>query len=170
MKNKFTLILFVSFLNLQLANTLQANNKYYFGGGVGASMSSSYTQLSIQPMLGYKINSKLSVGLQGNYQYIKDKHYAPAFETYNYGGSVFSRLRIFKPIYAHAEYALLNYGQYNSEKRIWVPMVLVGGGYSHKIGSNTHLNLQILFDILNDKESPYEVGEPILSAGLSFGF
>lgn len=170
MKNKLQFAILLFIIALSTLSSAEAKNKFYFGGGIGASMSSAYTQFTVQPLVGYKINSHLSVGLQGNYQYLKDKHYSPSFETYNYGGSLFSRLRIFKPIYAHAEYALLNYGQYGTEQRIWVPMLLVGGGYSHSLGSNARLNLQILFDILQNENSPYEKGEAIFSAGLSFGF
>lgn len=145
--------------------------KMYFGGNIGASFG-TVTQYSIHPYAAYKFTPQFSMGVKYIYEYLKDKRYTPSYETSNYGGSVFTRYRLFNPIYAHAEYQVLNCEVYtnNGTERTWVPFLFVGGGYSHKLGKNAWLNMQVLFDVLQDKNSPYEEWEPSFSIGVVFGF
>ncbi len=147
-------------------------DKMYFGGNAGASFG-TVTQYSIQPYAAYKFTPQFSVGAKYIYNYLKDKRSTPSYETSNYGGSVFTRYRLFRPLYVHAEYQVLNTELHytdGSEKRIWVPFFFVGGGYSHKLGKNAWLNMQILFDVMQDEDSPYGEWEPIFSIGIGFGF
>ena len=46
----------------------------------------------------------------------------------------------------------------------------VVGGYSRQIGKNTRLNAQILWDVLQDSNSPYKTYEPFYSIGIGVGF
>jgi len=146
--------------------------KIYYGGNIGLSFG-SVTMIGIYPLIGYKIIPNLSVGVKVAYEYIQDKRYSSTYTTSNYGGSVFMRYRIIKPIYVHAEYAMLNYQLYNElgeSKREWVPFLLVGAGFSQSVGRNLWLNAQILFDVLQNSNSPYNNWEPFYSVGISAGF
>ena len=150
----------------------QKKNKFYFGGDFSFSFG-SYTRFGVYPLVGYKILPKLSVGAKIGYEYIKDSRYATDYETSNYGWSVFSRLRIFRNLYAHAEYQSINYDLYNSagdSDREWVNFLLLGAGYSQPLGGNVRLNVQVLFDVLQADNSPYRAWEPIMSVGVSVGF
>ena len=150
----------------------QKKKRFYFGGDVSFNFG-SYTRIGIYPMVGFKILPKLSVGAKIGYEYIKDKRYVEDFETSNYGWSVFSRLRIFRNLYAHAEYQSINYDLYNSRgnsNREWVNFLLLGGGYSQPLGGNVRLNAQVLFDVLQAENSPYKAWEPVVSVGVSVGF
>ena len=132
-----------------------------------------YTRIGIYPLVGYKLKPKLSVGVKIAYEYIRDNRYSSTYETSNYGYSVFSRYRIIPALYAHVEYARLNYELYNSlgeSHREWIPFLLVGGGYSKRMGANAWLNLQVLFDVLQDDRSPYNTWDPIFSVGIGVGF
>ncbi len=147
-------------------------DKMYFGGNIGASFG-TVTQYSLHPYAAYKFTPQFSIGGKYIYEYLKDKRYTPSYETSNYGGSVFTRYRLFKPLYVHVEYQVLNSEVYTDDfntERIWVPFLFVGGGYSHKLGSNAWLNMQVLFDVLQDPNSPYEEWEPSFSVGVGFGF
>ncbi len=147
-------------------------DKIYFGGNIGLSFG-NYTMIGIRPFIGYKIRPKLSIGLKFSYEYISDKRYSSTYTTSNYGGSVFARYRIVNPLYVHAEYALMNYELYNSlgeSQREWVPFLLLGAGYSQSLGGRTWLNIQILFDVLQNSNSPYNNWEPFYSVGVGVGF
>lgn len=147
-------------------------DKIYYGGSVGMSFG-SYTMLGVYPMVGYKLTPKLSAGVTFNYQWIQDKRGSTTYESSNYGGSIFSRFRILQPIYLHAEYAVQSYELYSFEgesERESIPFFLVGGGFSKKVGKNTWLNAQVLFDVLEDDNSPYKSWEPFYSVGIGVGF
>ncbi|NCA84161.1 MAG: hypothetical protein EOM83_01145 [Clostridia bacterium] len=193
---KFVLILIV-FLCLSIVSVGQQNdsarvnpyshlqkeksdfaNRLYFGGSFMLSLG-SYTSIGIWPLVGYKVTSKLSVGLQPGYEYLKydSYYYGGSYETSNYGARVFARYRIIPQIYVHTEYAAINYeiesklpsGQID-ETREWVPFLFLGGGLSQEIGRNSYVYIQVLFDVLNDENSPYRNGAPFWSMGIVAGF
>ena len=147
-------------------------DKLYFGGYLNLSFG-KYTVIGAEPMVGYKITPKLSAGVKIRYDYIKDKRYSTTYTTSNYGGSVFTRYRIIPALYLHAEYALYNYElfyAFEESERKWIPFLFLGAGYSQRLGGNTWLNLQILFDVLQNKNSPYNSWEPFYSVGVGVGF
>ena len=153
-----------------------AENRWYYGGNVGFSFWNDYTYLGVYPLVGYKVTPKFSVGAKVGYSYINYKDID--FSTNNYGGSVFTRYRFIPQLYAHAEfvyfsfenrtYSIINQ-QYGSE-RVWVPFLLLGGGFSQQISPNVWAFAEVLFDVINDKNSPYESGQPFVSVGVGVGF
>ena len=146
--------------------------RVYFGGNIGFSFG-SYTRIGIYPLVGFKITPKLSLGLKIGYEYLKYNNSVYEYSTSNYGGSVFARYRIIPRLYVHVEYEATNYGllDINSDVyRQWVNFLYLGGGYSQPLGGHTYLNLQVLFDVLNDENSPYASWEPIFSVGVAVGF
>lgn len=148
------------------------NNKIYYGGNIGLSLG-SYTMIGVYPLLGYKVTPSLSAGLKVGYEYISDKRFATTHTTSNYGASVFARYRIIQPLYVHLEYAGMNYELYNDlgeSNRRWVPFLLAGAGYSQHLGGRTWLIAQVLFDVLQNNNSPYKRWSPFYSIGISAGF
>ena len=146
--------------------------KLYYGGYVNASLG-KYTVLGATPLVGYKLTPKLSVGGQLTYEYVKDKRYSTDYETSNYGISAFSRFRLVPQLYAHVEFSQMNYELHNStgkSDREWVHFLFVGGGYSQPISKNTWFTAQVLFDVINDEDSPYKEWEPYYSVGIGVGF
>jgi len=146
--------------------------RIYYGGNLGITVG-SYTRIGVYPLIGYKITPKLSGGVKIAYEYIRDNRYSSTYQTSNYGGSVFARYRFIPQLYAHLEYAQINYELYNAlgeSNREWVPFLLVGGGYSQPIGPRTWLNIEVLFDVLQNERSPYRAWDPIVSVGVGVGF
>nr|MCU0364988.1 hypothetical protein [Ignavibacteriaceae bacterium] len=140
-----------------------------------------YFYLGVYPLVGYKVTPKLSLGAKIGYAYVSDDRYEPfpALKTSNYGGSIFSRYRIIPQLYAHAEFAYWSYESINSfntlentynTDRYWVPYLLLGGGFSQNVGPNVWLFAEVLFDVINDENSPYESGDPFVSFGVGVGF
>lgn len=143
-------------------------SKMYFGGYVNLSFG-TYTVIGIEPLVGYKFTPELSAGVQLSYEYSSYDDVSAS----NYGGSLFGRYRIIPELYAHAEFSSINYeliyfsGETN---RVWVPFLFLGGGYSQPISKNVWINAQVLFDVLQDENSPYESWEPFFSIGFGVGF
>ncbi|MCB0793951.1 MAG: hypothetical protein KDB88_04370 [Flavobacteriales bacterium] len=153
-------------------------DRVWFGGGLGLSFG-TVTSISVEPLVGYKIteNGKWSAGLGANYWYYRDNRYTPSFESSTYGGKLFSRYRIIDALFAHVEYNMMNFefrriADSGSQEvfRDWVPFLLVGGGYSARISGRSYLVASVLWDVLQDENSPYRSGEPWFSVGVGVGF
>ena len=147
-------------------------DKLYYGGYVNFSLG-SYTSIGVEPMVGYKIIPRLSLGAKIRYDYIKDNRYATSYSTSVYGGSLFTRLIVIRQVYLHAEFATYNYELFytdGSSEREWIPFLFLGGGFHQPVGNRAALNVQVLFDVLNDEKSPYRTWEPFYSVGMSVGF
>jgi hypothetical protein len=151
----------------------------YFGGGLGLQFG-TITSIQVSPSLAYKVDrkGKLSTGIGLMYWYYRDNRFTPAFESSTYGYSLFSRFRVVESIFLHAEFqqqsvqvgnAALVDGN-NNLPREWVPLLLVGGGYSAHLGGNSYLIAQVLWDVIQDRRSPYLVGQPFFSVGVGVGF
>lgn len=144
----------------------------FYGGYINLSFG-SYTVIGIEPLVGYRLTPRLSSGVKVRYNYIKDDRYATSHTTSTYGGSVFGRYLLTPKFYAQAEAASYNYEYFylgGGSERNWVPFFLLGGGYIQPLGERTWLNVELLFDVLQDKKSPYEDWEPFLSIGIGAGF
>jgi hypothetical protein len=146
------------------------SERVYYGGSVILSFG-DVTRIGIYPMIAYKFTPKLSGGVEVGYEWLKFDNYDETAN--NYGGSIFGNYRIVPQLYAHAEYQLINYEIFTSattSDRDWVPFFLVGGGFSKLLGGHTWAYVEVLFDVLNDDNSPYASGEPIISVGVGVGF
>ncbi len=146
-------------------------SRLYYGGYVNMSFG-SITSIGFAPLVGYKVTPKWSVGSQLTYEYYKDKRYDRDFSSSNYGWSIFNRYRFVPRLYGHVEFELMNYEFYNlsGSDRTWVPFLYVGGGLSQPVSSNVWFNAQLLFDVLQNKNSPYKSWEPFYSIGFGIGF
>ena len=144
----------------------------FYGGYINLSFG-SYTVIGIEPMVGYKLTPKLSTGVKARYNYIKDDRYTQTHTTSTYGGSIFGRYLITSKFYAQAEAATYNYEFFylnGSSEREWVPFLLMGGGFIQPLSERTWLNIEILFDVLQDEKSPYDDWVPFFSIGIGAGF
>ena len=144
-------------------------SKIYYGGTATVSIGTT-TSIGFFPMIGYKFTPRISGGAEAGYEYV---NFGEGQSTNNYGGSVFSRLRVGRNLYAHAEYQLMNYEIFtgpNQSERDWVPALLLGGGYVKPIGPRTSVYAEVLFDVLQDPNYPYEHWDPIVNVGVCVGF
>ena len=146
-------------------------DKLYFGGTVTLSFGDANT-IGFFPMVGYKLTPKLSAGVEVGYEYVS--YDEPIDEsTSNYGAGIFGRYRLTPKIYGHAEYEAVNYEIFNGvgdSDRETVNFLLVGGGYIQPIAPRTSLYAEVLFDVLQDENSPYDDWEPFFSVGVGVGF
>lgn len=155
--------------------------KIYFGGEFGVSFG-TYTTITISPLLGYRISPKLYTGIQFHYTWAKhtintitgDKSY----NYNNYGISTFLRWYMIKNLYIHIEPEFMNYqqtfldskGNLVSTERYWVPYVWAGAGLRKMISRRSWVSAHVLFDLVNDPDSPYKNWEPRYSVGFGTSF
>ena len=152
-------------------------DRLFTGGGLGLQFG-TVTFIEISPILGYMLTDNIAVGVGVTYNYYEDKRFDPVFSTNIFGGSAFARYyfldSFLEKIFLHAEYEILNfeallvnaYG-FRSKNRIYVSGFLVGGGYREPIGARSFLSLTILWDVIEDINSPYV--NPVLRAGVNIG-
>ena len=123
-------------------------------------------------MVGYRVTDRFSAGVSATYIYysVDDPGYYE-YDSHVYGGSIFSRYLFTENIFAHAELELLNmeiYDFYNYQGRQTIPSLLLGAGYRMPMGSRSSMSFLILFDVIEDRYSPYV--NPIIEIGFGFGF
>ena len=146
-------------------------DRIYFGGSVVFSMGGDVSTIGVYPMIAYKVRPKWSVGLEAGYEHVTFDDFDQSAD--NYGGSLFTRYRVIPRMYLHAEYQMINYEMFTSpvsSERDWVPFLLLGGGLSTMVAPRTWAYAEILFDVLQDNNSPYDDWEPFVSVGVGVGF
>jgi len=168
-----------------IAQTTESNigenwtDRIYVGGNLGFSFG-TVTYIEVAPLVGYRITNNWSAGLGGRYTYYKDNYYFPPYETSIYGAMAFTRYNIYKGIFAEADFEANNFEVYQpvfdtfgnfiryDTERKWVPSLLLGGGYSQSIGGKSAFYISILYDVLQNPNSPY-YGQPVFRGGVTFG-
>ena len=78
-----------------------------------------------------------------------------------YGGGAFAHLRAYKYLFAGLEIEMLSspiQNGYLSTQRSWVPVVLVGGGFSGALGPYVRLNAGVMIDVVDHQNSPLRQG------------
>jgi hypothetical protein len=147
-------------------------SKLFFGGSLGMTFG-SFTSIRVNPLIGYSFTPKLSAGITGLYEYRTYDYLGQTKKSNDYGGSIFARFRVVQPIYLHAEYSYISYEFYDVNDKSYrqgVPFLFVGAGYVQRVGKNTYVYGQILFDVIQSDKSPYSQWEPFYSFGVSVGF
>jgi len=146
-------------------------DRIFIGGDVSLTFG-SVTVIGATPTVGYMITNKWSAGIGATYLYFSQN--IQGFGRYNtsiYGGNVFSRYLITDQIFAQSEYHVLNVDAYDFEQddfaRKNIPIWYVGGGYRASVGSNTFVMIMVLFDLIEDLNSPYS--NPQIRGGISIG-
>jgi hypothetical protein len=167
----FILLFIVASFSSSAQEAPRTESKIFVGGNFGLQFGTNYTVVNVSPLVGYRFTEKFSSGVGGTYEYYKIKEPYYTFHTNIYGASIFSRYLVFNNIFLHAEYEELSLEQYNYfeniTRRIWVPGLFLGGGIQQPIGSRGFLQFLVLFDVIQDPNSPYQ--NPVIRAGVGFG-
>ncbi len=163
---------------------LSFKDRLYTGGNVAFNIASDrgipIYFFETSPFVGYKVDQKFSVGLGAKYIYIGSKQ--ANFKYSVYGGNIFSRYKFTENLFAHAEFEVLR--AYNLDPnstsqnvRATVPMLFAGAGYNYSIGGAVNLQIMLLYDFIDNINSPYQgsymftaLGPPIIyRVGISIG-
>jgi len=160
----FTAVILITALNGFAQQGKPANQGYnwqdkvFFGGGFGLSGGSWGTSISVSPIVGYRVSTRLSVGVGATYQYYKykDPFGVQDYTDNRWGGQVFTSVMLIKQIFAYAEYSFLNYSYFgdNNDRRT-VDRFPLGLGIAQPIGPRSSLNLVAAYDLLYETNGPY---------------
>lgn len=133
---------------LAIDNESNWQDRIYFGGGMGLSGGSGYTMISLSPIVGYMINSRLSGGVGVTYQYYKFDD----FSDNRWGGQVFLRMNVIRQIFLYGSYEFINYstGFTFDGPRATVSRLPLGVGISQPIGNRSSINMIAAYDVLWD--------------------
>ncbi len=149
-----------------------AGDRIYWGGGISLAFW-NYTAIRIEPLIGYRITPAFSVGGKVMYEYLRYERFGGTVDSHSYGGSLFARYRFIPQLYGHVEYGGQNYERIDAsgeEERVSYPFLLVGGGFVQQTGRRTSLYFELLYDVLQDDDSPYTDGGPFITVGIAVGF
>jgi hypothetical protein len=151
--------------------------RLFIGGGLGFGISSYSTSLMVAPEVGYRLSPSFDVGSRLIYTYYRYNDDILKYSTNNYGLAFYTRyyLFFFRDLFLHAEYEALNYErvyldynfQVDHKERIWVSSLFVGGGYRQWIGNTAFIGITVLWNLLDDIDSPYS--NPIFRIGVGVG-
>lgn len=139
-------------------------DRLFIGGNLGLQIG-QITIINASPLLGIQATKMLSVGLGASYLYYNDRIFQ--FESHVYGGRAFAQHIIYKYIFAHAEFQLLNLNNPNVEGRINTEGLLLGAGFRQTLGGNAFVNILALWEVLGQDYYPYR--NPIIRAGFQIG-
>lgn len=124
--------------------------KVQFGGGLGLSFASGYTDVSISPSAIYNINSIVAVGTSLQLGYVSVKN---NYTSTIYGASLIGLINPIPEIQLSAELEEINvnnnYKSYGSDS-FWNTSLYLGGGY--RTGNVT---IGVRYNVLFDKNKSY---------------
>ncbi|WP_258103831.1 hypothetical protein [Marinoscillum sp. MHG1-6] len=128
-------------------------DRIYFGGGGGFSGGTNYVNVSVSPLIGYKITNRFSTGLRFTYQFVKIND----LKFNYYGLGPFARYNITEKFFTYTEYEYLNFEIPNFNERDSYHSWFVGLGYSEPITRNIAFNVSALYNLLysDGTNSPY---------------
>lgn len=130
-----------------------------FDVNFGASNLAGTVGLGLK--LGFLKGEKYIFGPSLRYQYSWQNFNGIRTNYSIYGGGVFGHVRLYNYFFLGTEIEFLSSPIQNgfySPIRKFVPVVLIGGGFSKSFGPNFRLNAGIMYDLINDVNSPLRAG------------
>lgn len=127
-----------------------------FGGTAGLGVKLGFIQQEkfiFGPSIRFQQTWSNGLGINGN------PGVNASFSVYGAGG--FVHLRLYNYFFVGAEAELLSTPFQNgflTTQRKWVPVGLIGGGFSRAFSPNFRLNAGVMFDAINHVDSPFRQG------------
>lgn len=161
---KFSILIFSVFISLtcfsqrviEEGSSPSFKDRLYVGGGFGINGGSDafgnrYFYFALNPIVGYMVTPKLSVGTGLNWQ--RYMYSEPVkLNIDQYGVSPFMRYN-FSQLFAYGEYNLINTPTYSLSQRRTYDRLLLGLGYSQPFGrSRGAVNVMALYDVIYDQQ------------------
>jgi hypothetical protein len=149
-----------------------AAGEWWAGGGIGLAFGGDVTHISVEPLIGYWINPKLTVGGRLIFRYRKDERSPDSQSTMDYGAAVFTRYFATKRVFLQGEYEYLSYELPTaSAGRDGFNSLFGGAGFSQPLGGRSSFFISGLYNFLYRDDEPSPYADPwVLRAGVGFGF
>lgn len=126
--------------------------KVQFGGGIGLSFGSGYTDIALSPSAIYNFNQYVALGVGLQYKYLKQRDY---YASHLYGGSAIALFNPIPEIQLSAELEQLRVsvdldGSNSNSKDYWNTGLFLGAGYR-----SGYTTIGARYNILTDKNNIY---------------
>lgn len=150
-------------------------DKLYYGGNFGLAFSTNNYYFLLQPIVGYKLTEKFSVGVDPLFVYSSITATNPfnastkKFSTTVIGPGLFVKYNLIENIFGYGEYQGISfsapvYDVYKADfvnKDFWNNNLYLGGGYSSN-GSGSGTYVMVLYNVLYDVNNtfygrPYDI-------------
>lgn len=119
--------------------------KVQFGGGIGLSFGSGYTDIALSPSAIYNFNETFALGMSLQGGYISSKNY---YKSYTYGGSLIGLINPIPQIQLSAELEQLRINtdyNYLESDNFWNTALYLGAGYR-----SGNVTIGARYDLLHD--------------------
>lgn len=150
-----------------------SSGRWFFGGGLGLGFGDT-TYVSVSPLVGYRIDDRITVGGSLIYRYRSDDRFGRDLSTNDYGASVFGRYAIAGPFFAQAEVEQLSYEYVRSNlttTRTDATSIFAGGGVAQPIGGRATAFATVLYNLSYGSQSPSPYSSPwVIRVGIGIGF
>lgn len=167
-------------------------SRLFVGGGLnGGSLFNGGYFVAGSPTVGYRFTDRLHAGISFGVTYFRtsfpyNNYNTAASEKYiesgfHYSPSLFVRYFPIDVVFLQAspEYNSFRYFDdpgvdYNTgllvpnPQRLNIMSFLVGGGYAQRLGENTYMMISVMYDLVQNPNSPY-YRQPIFGGGLALG-
>lgn len=149
-------------------------DRMFFGGGLGFGFG-DVDFVSVEPLVGFRLHPKVSVGTSFLYRYVSDSRFPDDIHTNDYGARAFVQFFPVPNFFGQVEYEYLDYEYVLptlDTARTSAGSVFVGGGVSQPLGHNAAFFASTLYNLSYDDEdptSPYD-SPWVVRAGVSVGF
>ena len=150
-----------------------AADQWWIGGGLGLGFG-DVTYVTVEPIVGYEATDRLTVGGGLIFRYRSDDRFSLSFDGTDYGGSVFTRFRVVRPLFLQAEYEYLSYEFLRLDgttDRDGYNSLRAGAGFNRPIGGRGAFFATLMYNFLHDdgEFSPY--ADPwVVRVGVGFRF
>lgn len=134
--------------------------RFWYGGGLGLGFSggtfSSQFDISISPMVGYKITPEFSIGprIELSYTHYRLEDFnggVDKFNFFNYGVGIFSRYKFFEQVFGHVEYQIESreFILGGVQQRSSFDNFYLGAGYTS--GGQIAYEISLLWNLLDEE-------------------
>jgi len=136
-------------------------SKWTFGGGLGVGFgSNSSFSLQVSPRVGYRLTHDLEAGIMGNVSWQTSDYYKSTM----FGVGPFANYYFARSFYvsANLQHFFVNYQDkiYDYKSNVQETALYLGGGYMQQLGSNSFMQLGLMYNVL------YKENSSIFSSGL----
>lgn len=146
----------------------------FVGGGLALGFGSYSFDVGVNPEIGYSLNQWLDAGVVVNFNYMSlhDPIYTnQRIHSFNYGGGLFARTYVLPFLFFNVqpEYNWINQNQKDMSTgatyagNYSATSLLLGAGYGQRMVGQSSFYISLMFDVLGDKNSPYNdsYGHPL---------
>lgn len=166
-------------------------SKLVFGGSLNAGFGGGYVLAGASPIIGYRFTNHLAAGIGFGYLYQRQANAIPdplifnkayPIQQHAFYPGVWVRHNIYKILYglANFEYTFVNYRTYvydqtgsslvKKQMNFQAPCLFLGLGVRQPLSPNASFFAEVSYDVLQDPNSPYPTGTPLIRLGVLVGF